>query len=99
MADALQEMGLTVVGRREDVNEETLSRLEALTDDEDDDDVDHDERRDKRLRGDSSSSSSSDLGDESIEGEYVLDPPKVDDAERDLHSKLSSTLVTSSSPS
>ena len=43
-------MGLTVVGRREDVSEETLSRLEALTDDEDEDDnLGDDERRDKRV--------------------------------------------------
>ena len=37
-----------MVGRRQSVSEETLSRLEALTDDEDEDE--DDERRDKRVR-------------------------------------------------
>ena len=43
-----KEMGVSVVGRRQSVSEETLSRLEALTDDEDEDE--DDERRDKRVR-------------------------------------------------
>ena len=45
-------MGVSVVGRREKVSEETLSRLEALDDDddEDEDDDDEDGRQDKRVR-------------------------------------------------
>ena len=52
MADALQEMGVSVVGRREDVSEETRSRLQALTDDDDSDDDDDGSgsHRDKRVR-------------------------------------------------
>lgn len=109
MADALQEMGVTVVGRREEVSEETKSRLEALSDDEDesgseDDDDGQGSHVDKRIRSESSSSSPSEtLGDESIEGEYVLDnqppfQPNIDnDLDLDLDVKLASALSRSAS--
>jgi len=106
MAEALQEMGVSVVGRRQSVSEETLSRLEALTDDEDEDE--DDERRDKRLKSESSTSSCSsssssssssppsetDFGDESIEGEYIVDDhfKGEEEEEPDLDAKLTSAF-------
>lgn len=95
MATALQELGIVVVGKHEPVSTETESRLRAIDDSSSegsDDELEH-LTKDKKLKSTLNDSDEKEgFGNESVEGEYVLNENDLisdsDSGEEDLNVRL-----------